>query len=301
MEICKICNREFKTRHSLGLHISKTHKIKTKDYTLEYLLGGIPPTCKCGCGKLVKYNTDYPFTFRDYYSGHYVYDNPNIWGNKQDPERLKKGAETYKRRYANGEISSWSKGKTKETDPRLLEMGKKHKKENNPERAEKISAKNRGVKKSKEHIANWKVKMKEHWDDPAFREKLSNSHIEFIKTNHKHYTSRLEDYFEKTFLIPNDIRFEKHYYAPSIKSFYDYYLPDYNIIIETDGDYWHANPKFYENKEKNKTQLRNIIRDQYKNKWCIDNNIMLIRFWECDILKNPDYIIDILKQNKIIP
>jgi very-short-patch-repair endonuclease len=282
------------------MHINRTHKIKTQEYTLTYLLDGVPPTCKCGCGKLVKYNTDYPFTFRDYYSGHYAYAHPDIWGNKQDPERLRKGAETFKKRYANGEIKHWSKGKTKETDSRLAEMGMARRKENNPERAAKISKSNKGVKKSKEHIEKWKAKMQEHWSNPEFRERLSKSHIEFIKTNHKHFTSKLEDYFENTFLIPNNVKFEKHYYAPSIKSFYDYYLPEYNIIIETDGDYWHANPKYYANKEKNITQLKNIERDKYKNAWCIENNITLIRFWECDILRNSEFIIDILKQNKII-
>lgn len=35
------------------------------------------------------------------------------------------------------------------------------------------------------------------------------------------------------------------YQIPGIAFFYDFYLPDQNLIIEYNGDYWHANPKKY--------------------------------------------------------
>lgn len=36
-----------------------------------------------------------------------------------------------------------------------------------------------------------------------------------------------------------------HQYNQISSMYNDFYLPDYNLIFEVDGDYWHANPKLY--------------------------------------------------------
>lgn len=38
----------------------------------------------------------------------------------------------------------------------------------------------------------------------------------------------------------SDIKFVKQFSLPQI--YCDFYLPEFNLIIEVDGDYWHANP-----------------------------------------------------------
>lgn len=73
---------------------------------------------------------------------------------------------------------------------------------------------------------------------------------------------------------------------------FDFYLPEYDLYIEVDGDYFHTNPKFFPNGPQTKTQKRNYYRDCKKNEFCINNHITLIRLWEWDILNNQDAIKD---------
>jgi very-short-patch-repair endonuclease len=69
----------------------------------------------------------------------------------------------------------------------------------------------------------------------------------------------------------------------SIRREFDFYLPDLNLLIECDGDYWHANPSLYQTKDH--IQKYNETNDNIKNKLALDSGICLLRFWESDILK----------------
>ena len=101
--------------------------------------------------------------------------------------------------------------------------------------------------------------------------------------------------FKNEILIPLNINFD-HFFKPKTqKFFYDFYLPDYEIIIEVDGDFFHSNPKFYPDGPIYKTQIKNNLNDQQKNQWAKDNGFKLLRFWENDIKNNPQQIIEILK------
>jgi len=66
----------------------------------------------------------------------------------------------------------------------------------------------------------------------------------------------------------------------------DFFMPDYNLAIECDGDYWHANPMFYTPNSLSATQRRNIDRDERKNLMLKQMGIDLLRFWEHDIVLN---------------
>ena len=58
---------------------------------------------------------------------------------------------------------------------------------------------------------------------------------------------------------------------------FDFYLPNYNILIEYDGEQ-HFKPRFEPNKEKAQQKL--ILQKEYdinKDNWCKSNNIILIR------------------------
>ena len=62
---------------------------------------------------------------------------------------------------------------------------------------------------------------------------------------------------------------------------FDFYLPEYNILIELDGEH-HYHPKWGDE------QLKYIQNhDKMKNEYCENNNITLIRipFWEFDNLE----------------
>src|SRR3989344_1413590 len=58
----------------------------------------------------------------------------------------------------------------------------------------------------------------------------------------------------------------------------DFVLPQYKIVLECDGDYWHVNPKIYDRNSPNLT----------KKGWKV------IRFFESDIKRNISKCIDSL-------
>lgn len=72
---------------------------------------------------------------------------------------------------------------------------------------------------------------------------------------------------------------------------FDFYLKDYGILIECDGDYWHANPKFYPNEEEfTLTQKRIRKKDLLKNEIAKNIGFQLLRFWEYDINYHIDHV-----------
>ena len=85
----------------------------------------------------------------------------------------------------------------------------------------------------------------------------------------------------RNFLINNDINFIEEYTFDDLKDKsrlrFDFYLPDLNLFIEYDGE-----QHFKENIQSsgwNSKKNYDIIkyRDNYKNQWCKENNILLIR------------------------
>lgn len=119
--------------------------------------------------------------------------------------------------------------------------------------------------------------------------------------------SKLETYFRVNILEALNIEYVQQYKLSAIGRYYDFYLPKYNILIECDGDYWHADPKKYKKEDLNAIQKRNIRVDEQKNKYALMYGYVLLRFWEKDVYKNKKKVISILekrigvskKENKI--
>lgn len=78
---------------------------------------------------------------------------------------------------------------------------------------------------------------------------------------------------------------EKSYIYYSV----DNYLPEYNLIVEVMGDYWHVNPLVYDGVNAiNQTQCSDINRDKSKKTFIKKYyNIDILYLWETDINKNP--------------
>jgi very-short-patch-repair endonuclease len=76
----------------------------------------------------------------------------------------------------------------------------------------------------------------------------------------------------------------------------DIYLPDYNLVIECQGDYWHSNPRKYQDKEINLTQKLNIRRDKAKATFLKNKGYSQLNIWEYDINYNFKYIEDLLQK-----
>lgn len=70
----------------------------------------------------------------------------------------------------------------------------------------------------------------------------------------------------------------------------DFYIPSLNLIIEVQGDYFHANPDFYgdgkNKKPLTKRQKQKRITDKYKLDYYISKNYNTLYLWENDIKNN---------------
>ena len=127
------------------------------------------------------------------------------------------------------------------------------------------------------------------------REEIIKRNIERSKKPHPKYgTSKLEKKFAKEFLEKLGIKYEEQFEAKDIKRFYDFYLPDYRVLLECDGDFYHSYGKVYE--EMNPMQKRNARVDEIKNEWAALHGYPLIRIWEHDINENPEKVLDMLRE-----
>lgn len=67
---------------------------------------------------------------------------------------------------------------------------------------------------------------------------------------------------------------------------FDFYIPSKKMVVEVHGDYWHSNPLIYEEKNLNKTQLRNQRNDSYKSNLAKGNGYLMEIVWEYDLKNN---------------
>jgi very-short-patch-repair endonuclease len=117
-------------------------------------------------------------------------------------------------------------------------------------------------------------------------------------TVHRHPkfgTSKLEEDFAKNFLDKLGIKYIYQFEAANIHRFYDFKIVD-GPIIEIQGSYWHGDPRIYEEKDLNKTQIRAQRIDEYKQKWALMHGIPIYYIWEKDIRENPDLVMEQLKK-----
>lgn len=79
----------------------------------------------------------------------------------------------------------------------------------------------------------------------------------------------------------------------------DIYIPKLNLIIEYNGDYWHCNPKKYNedyyHQVKGKTAKELWEYDKNKIDLIIKNGYNLEIVWESDLKSNPNLIKKIIK------
>jgi len=96
--------------------------------------------------------------------------------------------------------------------------------------------------------------------------------------------TKCEIYFE-SHLIDLKIKYDKQFIC---NPFYaDFYLPNYNLIVEIDGDYWHANPKKFSPDDivgKKKQSAKEIWkRDDKKNEAYKKAGYSVLRIWDSDL------------------
>ena len=100
----------------------------------------------------------------------------------------------------------------------------------------------------------------------------------------------------KNILLQNDIIYESQktfedcrFPDTNMLARFDFYLPEYNVLIEYDGQQHYNYTNSGWNTEENFLKTQN--RDKYKNEWCKNNNIKLIRIPYTDFnILNFEYI-----------
>lgn len=76
--------------------------------------------------------------------------------------------------------------------------------------------------------------------DPVLRERNRERLIELYLSRRKCGTKPERDF--EQWLRENNIEFESQYRRVGNKHPYDYFLPQYNLLVEIDGHYWHSKP-----------------------------------------------------------
>ena len=118
-------------------------------------------------------------------------------------------------------------------------------------------------------------------------EHLNNMIINSHKGKYK--KTRIEKTIEK-YLSERNINFKYNFILDN-KYQFDFLIKDRNIIIETHGDYWHANPTIYSDTDDSKKKLNERQRykvnlDSEKLKYIKERNYKIIYLWETDINNN---------------
>ena len=73
--------------------------------------------------------------------------------------------------------------------------------------------------------------------------RMRKSNGKVVREHSKFGTSKLEKYFETEFLKKLKVKYTWQFEAKDIQRSYDFYLPEHNLLIEVDGDYYHVNPQ----------------------------------------------------------
>lgn len=109
-----------------------------------------------------------------------------------------------------------------------------------------------------------------------------------FRENHGYNTSierRMKEILE-SIGIPYKFQFVIHFGKTKKDRYvYDFILPDYNLIIEVHGDYWHANPEMFSTL--NEIQQKSRQRDTVKAAMAKERGHGMFVVWENEIASDP--------------
>ena len=131
---------------------------------------------------------------------------------------------------------------------------------------------------------------------PKVRKRLIKPNGKLERIHPKFGTSKLEQDFAEQFLDKLGVEYIWQFEAKDIGRFYDFYLPNDNILLEFDGSYYHSDPRIVDETKMNPMQKKNRRVDEYKNKWALLHGIPLYRIWEKDVNERPELVMQQLKE-----
>ena len=155
---------------------------------------------------------------------------------------------------------------------------------------------------ARNYVRNLNIKSTKQWalylkNKPSFIPAYpDNIYDEWISWNNFFGCKKIistGEYLVEKYLIDNKYLYKPQKKFPDCRNIkelpFDFYLPDFNLIIEYDGEHHYKSIKIHGGDE---TLKRVIYTDSIKNKYCLENNIKLIRipYWDLSkidsILKN---------------
>ena len=77
---------------------------------------------------------------------------------------------------------------------------------------------------------------------------------------------------------------------------FDFGNKEKRVLLEVQGDYWHANPKLYKKSDYTEAQKVNVSKDKKKVKFANKHHLHLYHIWEYDILNNNFTILEEIKR-----
>lgn len=285
---CKICNKNIKelckefggsgiyNTEVFAKHLDQYHKITPEDYFEK-----ISDRPKCSC-QICNLNVDLlwkgksDFKWRQYKCGRN--DGVKKWSKEAKVTRLGKNNPMHNKK-------PWNKGKTKDNSESLKIVSQKMTGRNISE-----ETKQKQSKSAKSRLIHGHTGLK-HSEES--KDKMRQSTLSMIQSGKFKYTKTKPHLEFAKILTELNVAFQEEYVIKYWS--FDFFLTDFHVLIEVDGDYFHSNPKFYD-KPKTKTQKINSYRDQKKNDFCESNGYALIRIWEDDIINNKEKVLCSLKK-----
>ena len=286
MIICQICKRKFKNFRCLGSHTTQSHKISKEEYYKSYILHIPTFISKCkNCGK--------PTQFSNLVKGY-----QRCCGIKcgklldcKNPEYIKNISIKTKAAMQNPDVrqnllNAVRKPKSLATREKMS-ISSKQKFINDPTLKDRLYTIERNEKISHSKLEYWKIHpeekkrvgtiwkiLKDRDEDKWRKHLLVASKLGFEKLFGNNGETSLEIKMYK-FLEDNDITFKKQYEIEY--KLFDAYLPDYNILLEFDGEFWHKQSLEECTYGFQTVSFYNDIR---KNEIAKSNNIPLFRIRE---------------------
>ena len=264
METCLICQKGFENKRCLGIHVKKRHDILAIDYKRKF---GILPLCK-KCGKELSKRgklTGFCNICRDRTG-----ENNSFFGRVHSKETVNKIKE-------KGKTASIQLWKNQIYRKKVIENATGLKRTSSFKKTQKENANKQFEDPEQRKIRS--EMMKKRWRDGLIK-KVNESGIE-------------RDFF-------NEIKKISPYYVE--KTSLDLggrtIIPDMiiggNIVIEFNGDFWHGNPRIYDENDMLSDGIsakEKWEQDKERTKILEDNGFRVHVIWEMDYKKNKQEVI----------
>jgi very-short-patch-repair endonuclease len=302
---------------------------ESKEYLVKKLISE-KHKCQCGCNKLINIKMCHlKYGIPRYIPGHNSNGRPSKkrgiksglipWNKgltKETDERVKKYCDKLTFEKRSKILKKVHKNRTEEQKKEIsIKIGLKHKgKKLSEETKHKISENNKRTKWSEERKRDISKRFSGK-GNPFYGKKHSSKTRDKIRKNTLKYLQK-DNFWNNKTNTSIEIKLKEelvrmgykenidfiHQFNFNNKFMCDFCFTKQKIIIETYGDFWHANPIIYKNKQLYPVQLKDIKIDKAKESYIkkYDNKSWkYLYFWETDINEDVSKCVDKIKEELI--